>query len=1047
MRTQVQTFSPCCPALARILVCAALAPLALGGPGRAAAADATPLIVAIDDSFPPYSFRDADGNLTGYLVDVWKLWQRKTGVPVTLYGTSLTHAKETLLNGQADVLDPIFETTERDQVMDFGPAYAKIPVMIYTDADIGGITSVPALRGFRVGTRAGSACAAALAAQGVTNQQLYPDDETIIRAASLRQVRVFCMDAPPAEYLLYRDHLDQRFKQAFEMYVGEFHRAVRKGDHTTLTLVERGFAGISADEDTSLRDKWLGRNLAKARYMHYVAYGSLVAAAVGILLLLWGITLRRLVQRRTEELESERVYLQSLIRAIPDLVWVKDSNGVYLSCNSSFERLFGKPVDSIVGKTDYDFVTRETADSFRENDKMTMRSDRPLTKLEWVVLTGETEKRLFETVKTAMRDTGGKLIGVLGVARDITAHHHAEENLKRLNRALKMLSRCNHALVHAQDEQALLEEICRLVVEQGGYRMAWVGFCEHDADKNLRGVAGTGPFKRYMEELRPNWRSDSPGVGPAAIHQGKTAINQSYQDPSMAALRDVATRYGFASSIALPLMIRATPIGVLVIHASEPHAFGPEEVKLLEEMSGDLAFGIDTLRSRQEQAATERKLEHLAHHDPLTGLPNRVLLRDRFAQAAASAHRDGAGVAVLFLDLDNFKTVNDSLGHSVGDQLLLKVVERLRACIRASDTISRQGGDEFVILLNEVRDTAVVSIIAQSMMEAFADPFPLEGYLLNTSFSIGISLFPQDGLQFDTLLKAADTALHQAKDSGRNTYRFFVEAMNLNAQEHVRLQGELHSALKHQEFVLHYQPEIDMRSGQIVGAEALLRWQHPQRGLVPPGTFIPLAERSGLIVPIGTWVLHEACRQAQAWRTQGLPLQAVAVNLSALQFKRGNLLETVLHALNESGLPAHHLELELTESILLQDIDAAIRTLYSLRELGVRLAIDDFGTGYSSLSYLKRLAVNKLKIDQSFVRDLVDSPDDAAIVRAVIQLGHNLQLSVIAEGVETQAQWNYLSRFGCDEAQGYLLGKPTPAGEFAALYATRMQTTGQRDGE
>jgi diguanylate cyclase (GGDEF)-like protein len=421
----------------------------------------------------------------------------------------------------------------------------------------------------------------------------------------------------------------------------------------------------------------------------------------------------------------------------------------------------------------------------------------------------------------------------------------------------------------------------------------------------------------------------------------------------------------------------------------------------------------------------------------LTGLPNRVLLRDRFMQAAAIAHRESTGVALLFLDLDNFKTVNDSLGHSYGDQLLIRVVERLRTCIRASDTISRQGGDEFVILLNEMRDAAAVGVIAQSIIEVCAEPFPLEGYQLSTSFSIGISLFPQDGLQFDTLLKAADTALHQAKDSGRNNYRFFVEDMNVNAQEHVRLQGQLHSAVKNKEFALYYQAEVDMRTGHIVGAEALLRWRHPERGLVPPGTFIPLAERSGLIVPIGTWVLNEACRQAQAWRESGMPLRAIAVNLSAVQFKRGNLLETVVRALDESGLPARHLELELTESILLQDIDAAIRTLYSLRELGVRLSIDDFGTGYSSLSYLKRLAVNKLKIDQSFVRDLVEDPDDAAIVRAIIQLGQNLQLAVIAEGVETQAQWDYLSRCGCDEAQGYLIGRPMPADDFATLCASR----------
>ena len=474
-------------------------------------------------------------------------------------------------------------------------------------------------------------------------------------------------------------------------------------------------------------------------------------------------------------------------------------------------------------------------------------------------------------------------------------------------------------------------------------------------------------------------------------------------------------------------------LGALTIYSSNPDSFGNEEVMLLEELANDLAYGIETLRTRVKHEAAEKQLEFLAHHDILTSLPNRLLLRDRFEQAIAQADREQSGVAVLFLDLDNFKQINDTLGHNYGDKLLVRVVERLRGCLRDADTISRQGGDEFVILLPHLHATSAIGGIAHHIVEVFAEPFEIENYSINTTFSIGVSVYPDDGRDFDVLLKNADTALYQAKDSGRDTYRFFSEKMNIDAQEQLYLQGELRNAVKNNEFLLHYQPQIDIGSDRIVGVEALVRWQHPEIGLIPPVRFITLAERSGLIIQMGEWVLNEACRQAQIWSENGQPL-VMAVNLSALQFKRSNLLETVVNALKQSGLPAAQLELELTESILLQDIDSVITTLRNLKEIGVKLSIDDFGTGYSSLSYLKRLAVDKLKIDQSFVRDLAEEPDSAAIVRAIIQMGHTLQLTVIAEGVENEAQIAFLRDNDCDEVQGYFFSRPVPAAEFAKLF-------------
>ncbi len=439
-----------------------------------------------------------------------------------------------------------------------------------------------------------------------------------------------------------------------------------------------------------------------------------------------------------------------------------------------------------------------------------------------------------------------------------------------------------------------------------------------------------------------------------------------------------------------------------------------------------------------ERMAVQRSIEFLAHHDPLTGLPNRLLLRDRMEQAVALAARMQTCVALMFLDLDRFKTINDSLGHPVGDALLKEVVERLKGCVRDSDTISRQGGDEFVILLNDVRDSEAVSRVADKIHQRMADPVLLGKHSLNTTFSIGIALYPNDGLDFDSLMQKADTAMYHAKEAGRNGYRFFTEQMNLLVVEHMTMETQLRQALENKEFVLHYQPQLDLHDGSIIGVEALIRWNSPENGMVSPARFIPVAEDCGLIVPIGAWVLNEACHQAKAWQDAGLPPFVVAVNLSAVQFRRQDLVTTVINALVLSDLDSQWLELELTESILIQDAEATLDAVRRLKALGVMLSVDDFGTGYSSLAYLKRFAVDKLKIDQSFVRDLVSDPDDAAIVRAIIQMAHSLKLKTIAEGVETEELSNLLRVFHCDEIQGYWFARPMPADQLEAFVRSHL---------
>ena len=434
-----------------------------------------------------------------------------------------------------------------------------------------------------------------------------------------------------------------------------------------------------------------------------------------------------------------------------------------------------------------------------------------------------------------------------------------------------------------------------------------------------------------------------------------------------------------------------------------------------------------------DRKAAEQRIEYLAYHDALTGLPNRLLVQDRFVQALAQAERKHSRIALVYLDLDNFKTINDSLGHEAGDELLREVARRLRACVRDSDTISRQGGDEFLLLLSDLPDTEVAAAIVLKIMDRLQEPVPLDAQELSISASIGVAIGPQDGNDFETLRKKADLAMYRSKETGRNTWHFFDPTMDAQAGEHLLMRNGLRRALERQEFLLHYQPQYDLASGELTGVEALIRWLHPELGLVPPGRFIGVAEESGLIVPIGDWVLQQACQQAMRWQLAGLPPLTLSVNLSAIQFKRGDVQQSVTQALASSGLPPELLELELTESILIQNMDSVQAIVRPLKQLGVKFAIDDFGTGYSSLSYLKRLDIDELKIDQSFVRDLASDPDDAAIVRAIIQMARSLNLRTVAEGVESEQISNQLRVFGCDAAQGYFYSRPVPATEIERL--------------
>lgn len=475
-------------------------------------------------------------------------------------------------------------------------------------------------------------------------------------------------------------------------------------------------------------------------------------------------------------------------------------------------------------------------------------------------------------------------------------------------------------------------------------------------------------------------------------------------------------------------------VEVEFIRADGSHFIGVNNAVALRDDDGVVRYFDGAIYDITERKRAEEQVQRLAHYDVLTGLPNRALLDQRLRQNLTQARRSGESLAVLFMDLDHFKNINDSLGHGHGDRLLVEVARRLGSGLRGSDTVCRQGGDEFLIVLTDT-DAAAAAIGAQRVLDLFVPAFQIEGHDLRITPSIGISIFPDDALDVETLIRNADAAMYLAKESGRAHYQFFTPELNARAHERLTLESELRSALGNGQFSLHYQPFVQLEDGAIVGAEALLRWNHPERGLIAPGTFIPVAEQSGLIVEIGDWVIEEACRQLAEWVGQGIDPIFVAVNVSAVQFWRGGIIEHVERVLNANGLRGDQLELELTESVIMHDAETASQIIRNLNTLGIRLAIDDFGTGYSSLGYLKRFAISKLKIDQSFVQDIPDDPDDTAIIAAVLSLAEDLNLGVVAEGVETLEQMNHLKERGCPQAQGFLFSPAVPADEFAALLA------------
>ena len=992
--------------------------------------------------------------------------------------------------------------------------------------------------------------------------------------------------------------------------------------------------------------------------------------------------LEGLVIQRTAEISATQLKLQATFDAVPDLLWLKDEHGVYLDCNPMFTRFLGCAKEAILGKTDYDFVDQALADHFRAHDQKAIANGKPTRYEEWLTFAQDEHRGLFETTKTAVHDAAGKLVGVLGLAHDITERRAAMAKIERLTQLYAALSQCNQAIVRCTSEAELFPSICRDVVHFGGMALAWIGWV-NPASGLVEPLACYGVGAEHLQGIRVSARADDPfgggPVGQAIRGQQPVWVFDFGRDPRTAPWHGIGLAAGWGASAALPLQRNGVVQGVFVLYAPEIGAFAEDDVRgLLQEMAGDISYALDsfdreaerrqavqalheseeryraliertpeaiivhrlgqivyvnpaaialfgasdaqalmakntaelihpdfraaqtarmksiirkeaippmvesrflrldgtamevevqgtaivyggqpaihvslrdisarkqaeeelrlsasvfrharegimitsvdglimdvneaftritgysreealgrnprllssgrqkkefysamwrelaehghwygevwnrnkngevyaamqtvsTVLDAQGQAcqyvalfsditavkAQQNQLEQMAHYDVLTSLPNRVLLADRLHQGMAQAQRRGQRLVVVFLDLDGFKAINDQHGHNAGDQLLMAVATRMKQTLRDGDTLARLGGDEFVAVLQDLDGIEACVPMLSRLLAAAAQPIQFGEHLLQVSASLGVTFYPQaDDMDADQLLRQADQAMYQAKLLGKNRFHLFDTEQDRSVRGHHENIGRIRQALADGEFVLYYQPKVNMRTGRVVGAEALIRWQHPEKGLLSPAAFLPLIEGHSLAVNVGEWVIATALGQMATWRLHGLAL-TVSVNVGACQLQQADFAQRLQGLLaQQPDTPHGALELEVLETSALEELTHVAQVMEACRELGVLFSLDDFGTGYSSLTYLKHLPVNQLKIDQSFVRDMLDDPDDLAILQGVIGLASAFRREVIAEGVESVEHGAMLLQLGCELAQGYGIARPMPAHEF-----------------
>jgi diguanylate cyclase (GGDEF)-like protein len=617
------------------------------------------------------------------------------------------------------------------------------------------------------------------------------------------------------------------------------------------------------------------------------------------------------------------------------------------------------------------------------------------------------------------------------------AQLEAESKEIALNRMYIALCKTNEAMMRAASRQELFDLVCEAAVLGGHFTSTTIALAQPD-DHFMKIASTKGQNADRVRSTAFSVLADHPqgkGLTGTSFRTKKPCIkNEFLTDASTTHWHKLAERGGTRAGASFPLFRDSEAIGVLLFLSSKEGIFTPEIVELLARLAENVSFAISNFDRSDAKRLAEERIRFLATHDALTGVPNRSMFNTVLSDAHQRTKATNGHFAVLFLDLDRFKLINDSLGHSAGDQLLIEAAKRIRANIRAEDVLARLGGDEFIVLLDDLKEKEQVSAIAQRLLEELGSPFFLGGHECRISCSIGIATFPSDAAEPEELIRKADTAMYAAKAEGKNAYRFYSTELRSQSLEHFVLDADLRRAVENEELFLHYQPKVNSE-GRMIGVEALLRWQHPQHGVIAPATFIPVAEESGLIIPIGRWVLETACRQSILWQSQGLPAISMAVNLSPKQFTDNELLDFLGRVLRETALPPQLLQLEVTESMVMQNVELAASTMRAISGRGIRLAIDDFGTGYSSMSLMKHLPIDTIKIDRCFVQDLGGSAQDRAISAAIITLGRALDMTVVAEGVETAEQDAILKSYSCDEFQGFLFSRPVSAEQIGCLLA------------